>query len=76
MKKPRFKKISKEEKKTSGSIFVLIYDMAQDWMRPSPNHPLALQILIFIIKLPLLILFLLLSPIIFLVMFITFVIGL
>lgn len=76
MKKPKLDKILKEKEKNTESLFSLIYYFAKDWMRPSPKHPLALQILIFILKLPVLILFLTLSPVIFLVMFITLVVGL
>jgi len=66
----------KENKKTTESLVSLIYYFAKDWMRPSPKQPLVIQILLFIIKLPALILFLTLSPVIFIVMFITLVIGL
>ena len=76
MKKSEFEKLRDKEKKTAESLFSLIYYFAKDWMRPSPKHPLALQILIFILKLPVLILFLTLSPVIFIFMFITLVAGL
>ncbi|MBZ9778444.1 hypothetical protein LB452_05855 [Psychroflexus sp. CAK8W] len=77
MKKPSLDEIKKGDKKESTeSLISLIYFFAKDWMRPSSKHPLALQLLIFIIKLPALILFLALSPVIFLAMFITLVIGL
>ena len=76
MKKTKLDKLLNEDKKTTESIFSLIYYFAKDWMRPLPKHPLALQILLFILKLPFLILFLTLSPVIFIVMFITLVIGL
>lgn len=76
MKKPKLDQLLNEEKQTTESLFSLIYYFAKDWMRPSPKHPLALQILIFILKLPVLILFLSLSPIIFIFMFITLVVGL
>lgn len=75
MKKPKpFKKL--KEKKTTESLVSLIYYFAKDWMRPSPKHGLVVQIVLFILKLPVLILFLTLSPVIFIVMFITLVIGL
>lgn len=73
MKNPPPDKITKEEKKTSESSFFLIYDLIQNWMRPSPKHPLVLQILIFVLKLPVLIVILALSPVVLLFMFITFV---
>ena len=76
MKKPELDEIPKEEEKTSNSLISLMYYFAKDWMRPSPKHPLALQILIFILKLPVLLLFLTLSPVILLFMFITLVVGL
>lgn len=72
MKKPELN----EGKNDTESILSLIYYYAKDWMRPSPKHPLVLQVLIFILKLPALILFLTLSPVIFLFMFITLVAGL
>lgn len=75
MKKSEFKNRLKGEKESSESIFSLVYYFAKDWMQPSPEHPLALQILIFILKLPVLILFLIFSPIIMLVLFITFIVG-
>lgn len=75
MKKPKpFKEL--KEKKTTESLVSLIYYFAKDWMRTSPKHGLAMQIVLFILKLPVLILFLTLSPVIFIVMFITLVIGL
>ena len=76
MKKPAPDKIPKEENKTTESLLSLMYYFAKDWMRPSPKHHLVLQILIFILKLPVLILFLTLSPVIFLFLFITLVVGL
>lgn len=76
MKKPVFDSSPKGKKKTTKSLLSLIYFFAKDWMRPSPSHSLALQIIIFTLKLPVLILFLTLSPVIFIVMFITLVIGL
>ncbi len=76
MKKPKLKQLIDKKDEDSDSLFALIYYFAKDWMRPSPSHSLALQILIFILKLPALILFLTLSPVIFIVMFITLVIGL
>lgn len=76
MKKPKFKKLLSEDEKNTESIFSLIYYFAKDWMRPNPKHPLILQIILFVVKLPVLILFLTLSPIIFIVMFLTLVIGL
>ena len=76
MKKPKLKDLQKGEKKTAESLVSLIYYFAKEWMRPSPKHPLVLQILVFIVKLPLLILFLTLSPVIFVFMFVTLVIGL
>ena len=77
MKKPSPDKLPKKgDKKTTESLVSLIYYFAKDWMKPSPKQPLVVQVLLFIIKLPALILFLTLSPVIFIVMFITLVIGL
>lgn len=76
MKKPKLDKLLHKEEKTTENLFSLIYYFAKDWMKPSPKHPVILQILLFILKLPVLILFLTLSPVIFIVMFLTLVVGL
>ncbi len=60
---------------TKNPILILYY-MAQDWMRPSPKHPLYMQILVFIVKLPAMLLFLTISPILIVSMFITFIAAL
>jgi len=75
MKKPDFKNIIKGEEESSESLFSLMYYFIKNWMRPSPEHHLVLQILIFILKLPVLILFLVFSPVIILVLLVTFVAG-
>ncbi len=75
-KKKTTDKIFNGEKRNTESLLSLMYYFAKDWMRPSPKHPLVLQILLFILKLPVLILFLSLSPVIFIFMFITLVVGL
>lgn len=76
MKESPFKETKKGDKETAESLLSLIYYFAKDWMKPSPKHPVVLQVLIFILKLPILILLLAFSPVIFLAMFITLVVGL
>jgi|GEM_PF-2042445 len=76
MKSQEKEKLIKEEKdESSESAVSLFYYYVKNFMRPSPKHPFALQVLIFILKLPALILFLVLSPVIILVLFITFIVG-
>jgi hypothetical protein len=76
MKKQDQKNITNENKdKSSESAISLFYYYVKNFMRPSPKHPLAFQVLIFILKLPALILFLLLSPVIIVILFITFIVG-
>lgn len=67
---------NKKDKQNAESLVSLIYYFAKDWMRPSPKQPVVLQVLIFILKLPVLILLLALSPVIFIFLFITLVVGL
>jgi hypothetical protein len=68
-------KTSKEEKAISESTIAMFYDLIQNWMRPSPNHPTFLKVLIFIIKLPVLLIVLALSPVLLLIMFLTLVVA-
>jgi len=76
MKNQEKEKIIKEEKdESSESAISLFYYYVKDFMRPTPEQPKALQILIFILKLPVLILFLIFSPVIILVLFVTFLVG-
>lgn len=76
MKKAQHQGSKKEDKETAESLVSLIYYFAKDWMRPSPKQHIVLQVLIFILKLPVLILLLALSPVIFIFLFITLVVGL
>ena len=76
IKRPSSDKSDKKEKETTESLVSLIYYFAKDWMQPSPKQHPVLQVLIFILKLPLLLVFLVLSPVVFLVLFITLVVGL
>ena len=66
----------KETIKSKDSLIVDMYYMAEDFMRPSPKHPKYLQALLFIIKLPVLVVMLAVSPVVLLFMFIAFMAAL
>jgi hypothetical protein len=66
----------KATKETKSYLIAEIYYMVEDWMRPSPKHSKFLQVVLFIIKLPALVVLLLVSPILLLFMFITFIVAL
>jgi ABC-type transport system involved in cytochrome bd biosynthesis fused ATPase/permease subunit len=55
---------------------VRFYQRFSSWMRPKKTHPLALQILLFIIKIPILLLILLLSPVVIFILILVFIITL
>lgn len=76
MEQNKVSKHPKKEKEPSESPVALFYDFIQNLMRPSPKHPTYVQVLLFIVKLPVLLIILTLSPILFLFMFITFVVAL
>ncbi|MBB1644553.1 hypothetical protein A9970_11360 [Sphingobacterium sp. UME9] len=52
------------------------YSAIEDWMRPKKSHPIILQILFFILKLPVLLLLLLLSPVLLVVLLLVFLLAL
>ncbi len=53
-----------------------IYEKIRDWMKPSKDQPVVLQVVLFILKLPILIAVLALSPIFLILMIIAFVVAL
>lgn len=55
---------------------VNFYQRISAWMRPQKTHPVVLQILLFIVKLPVLLLILLLSPVVIVVLILVFIITL
>ncbi len=64
-----------EEKTTIEEIregISAIYTYIENWMRPSKSQPLVLQILLIILKIPVLLLFLLFSPFVLVIMLIMF----
>ncbi|OBX23282.1 hypothetical protein LX77_03760 [Gelidibacter algens] len=63
-------------KETKGTLIADMYYMVEDWMRPSPKRPKFLQVILFIIKLPALVVLLAVSPILLLFMFITLIVAL
>lgn len=70
---------NKEEKSFNDEIkgnIAYIYSMIEDWMRPNKSHPIILQVLLFILKLPVLLVILLLSPILLVVLLLVFLIAL
>ena len=48
------------------------YNRVEEWMRPSKDQPWPLQVVLFILKLPLLLLLLLLSPVLLVVLLFVF----
>lgn len=52
------------------------YILIETWMRPNKSQPVVVQILVFILKLPVLILLLLLSPVLFMVLLLLFILAL
>ena len=55
---------------------VQLYKQVENWMLPSKEQPKSLQVLLFILKLPVLLLLLLLSPILLVVLLLVFLIAL
>lgn len=69
----------KEEKSFNDEIkdnIAYLYSVVEDWMRPNKSHPIILQILLFVLKLPLLLVILLLSPILLVVLLLVFLLAL
>lgn len=52
------------------------YKALENWVRPKQGQPIVLQILIFVLKLPVLFLLLLLSPVLLVVLLLVFLIAL
>lgn len=52
------------------------YKSIEDWVRPKPGQPLLLQMLFFLLKLPVLLLLLLCSPILAVVLLLVFLLAL
>lgn len=65
-----------QEEKTMGDEIkgkmLAFYIRIEDWMRPSKKHPVLLQVLIFILKLPVLLLLLALSPVVLVILLFVF----
>lgn len=55
---------------------VALYRKFEDWLRPKKGQPLLIQIIVFILKLPLLFLLILLSPVLLVVLLLVFMIAL
>lgn len=53
-----------------------LYKTIENWMRPDKSHPVVVQILLFILKLPILFILLLLSPILLVVLLALFLLAL
>ena len=68
--------IPKASKETKDSLIADLYYMIEALMRPSPKHPRYLQVLVFILKLPVLVVLLAVSPVLLLFMFIAFIVAL
>ncbi|MCU0386678.1 MAG: hypothetical protein MUE38_11665 [Flavihumibacter sp.] len=49
-----------------------LYNKAANWMKPDREQPMLVQILVFIVKLPVLLLLLLLSPVLLVILFFVF----
>ena len=49
-----------------------IYSYFENWIRPTKSQPLVLQVLMFILKLPVLLLLLLFSPVVLVILLIMF----
>ena len=49
-----------------------LYDRAVNWMRPNKEQPKLVQLLVFILKLPVLLLLLLLSPVLLVILLFVF----
>lgn len=70
---------SNSENKTIREVkdkITAFYRYAEDWIRPEPDQGLILQILVFVLKLPLLLLLILLSPFLLLILILLFFIAL
>lgn len=64
------------QQKNSESTIAMVFDMIQNWLRPNHNQPKYVQAILFIIKLPVLLVLLALSPILLLFMLLTLVVAL
>lgn len=64
------------QQKNSESTIAMVFDMIQNWLRPHPKQPKFVQVILFIIKLPVLLVLLVLSPILLLFMLLTLVVAL
>ena len=53
-----------------------IYQYIEDWIRPDPEQPTWKQVLMFILKLPALVILLLLSPVFLVLLLVLFIIAL
>ena len=69
---PKKRTATDEIKETISSA----YRKLEDWVRPKKGQPLFLQIVMFILKLPVLLLLLLLSPVLLVVLLLVFLIAL
>lgn len=67
---------SKKENKISESLIGMIYEEVYYWMRPNPKQPVYIQVLMFILKLPVVLIILTLSPILLLFMFLSLIVAL
>lgn len=63
-------------KETKSTLIADVYYTIEDWMRPSPKQSKFVQVVLFIIKLPALVVLLAVSPILLMFMFITFIVAL
>lgn len=71
--------LNNKDKKGKTGVGVSIqyaYTKVRDWMMPTKDQPIYLQIILFIIKLPVLLAILALSPIFLILMIIAFVVAL
>ncbi|WP_432710860.1 hypothetical protein [Pedobacter sp.] len=55
---------------------VRLYKQVEDWMLPSKEQPKLLQVVLFLLKLPVLLLLLMLSPILLVILLLVFLIAL
>ena len=55
---------------------IYAYQKVRDWMKPDKDQPVAIQVILFIVKLPILIIVMALSPIFLILMIIAFLVAL
>lgn len=70
------KKKAAQKRTGMSTSIVYAYEKVRDWMKPNKNQPVPLQVILFIVKLPVLIIVMALSPIFLILMIIAFVVAL